>query len=160
MVNQLTMSRSEEEHEEGGNEIERVQAVPVRRHADKTGRWVAQVTITEAVEKAGLEAGNSLRYIPGEVENLGLVPALGFPSGDGRTDDLARKITRAGNERGAAYRVVIPPEVLETLAIEDEEIGGDDPVKLTVYAGDGTIAFEPFDGRTLPAFDVEETTGV
>ncbi|AXR79910.1 hypothetical protein [Natrarchaeobaculum sulfurireducens] len=161
MAGQQIMTQNEAAHDEGEQaEIKRVETVTVRRHYDSNDNWIPEMTITESVRKAGLSPGDSIRYIPGELEELGLVPALGFPKGDGRVDRFARKITRAGNERGDAYRANIPMHVLEAMGIEEHEIGGDDPVKLTVYAGDRLLAFEPFDGREIPSLNVDEPTGV
>jgi hypothetical protein len=127
--------------------IREVQTVKVRREGSDEN-WSAIVSITEAIRKAGLEDGGSFRFDPRAVDELEMVPAMGAPDAvDGRSEPLTRNVREEG--ASGTLRLVLPDDVLDALEINDEEVGGDDPVEVTVWAGDQLLAFERAQERTV-----------
>jgi hypothetical protein len=128
--------------------IREVQTAKLRREGTDEN-WSAIVSITKAIRAAGLEDGGSFRFDPGAVDELGMVPAMGSPSAaDGRSEPLTRNIREEGTG-GSTLRLVLPDDVLEALGIDDDEVGGDDPVEVTVWAGDQLLAFERSEERMV-----------
>ncbi|MFW6382522.1 MAG: hypothetical protein ACOCZD_00605 [Haloferacaceae archaeon] len=137
--------------------IREVQTAKVRREGTDEN-WSAIVSITKAIRAAGLEEGGSFRFDPGAVAELGMVPALGSPDTvDGRSEPLSRNIRQEGTG-GKTLRLVLPDDVLEALDIDDDEVGGDAPVEVTVWAGEQLVAFERSEERTVE-IDREEKAG-
>ncbi|OYR71527.1 hypothetical protein DJ71_20495 [Halorubrum sp. E3] len=129
-------------------EIREVQTAKVRREGTDEN-WSAIVSITKAVRAAGLEDGGSFRFDPLAVEELGMVPALGSPeTADGRSESLTRNVRKEG-AGGKTLRLVLPEDVLEALDISDDEVGGDEPAEVSVWAGDQLVAFERSEERTV-----------
>jgi len=129
-------------------EIREVQTAKVRREGTDEN-WSAIVSITKAIRAAGLEDGGSFRFDPLAAEELGMVPALGSPeTADGRSEALTRNVRKEG-AGGNTLRLVLPDDVLEALDLTDDEIGGDEPAEVSVWAGDQLVAFEPLEERTV-----------
>jgi hypothetical protein len=151
----LIHHRQMTEHDEDVD-IREVQTAKVRRQGTDEN-WSAIVSITEAIRQAGLEDGGSFRFDPAAIEEIGMVPALGSDETvDGRTQPLTRNIKREGKRESPSLRLVLPDEVLEALGITDDEIGGDDPVEVTVWAGENLLGFERSEERTV-AIDREDS---
>ncbi|PHQ45150.1 hypothetical protein DJ68_14690 [Halorubrum sp. C3] len=128
--------------------IREVQTATVRREGTDEN-WSAIVSITKAVRAAGLEDGGSFRFDPSAIDELGMVPALGSPeTADGRSEPLTRNVRKEGTG-GSTLRLVLPDEVLDALDIPDEDVGGDDPAEVSVWAGDELVAFERSEERTV-----------
>jgi hypothetical protein len=128
--------------------IREVQTAKVRREGTDEN-WSAIVSITKAIRAAGLEDGGSFRFDPAAIDELGMVPALGAPETvDGRSEPLSRNVRQEGTG-GRTLRLVLPDDVLEALGIDDDEVGGDAPVEVTVWAGDQLLAFERSEERMV-----------
>ena len=133
-MTQLTHSLAEDE-----TDIQKVQTVPLRRIGTDENSVI--VSITDAVRAAGLEDGGSFRFMPGAVEELGMLPALGEEQEvDGRSERLTRNIYREGAGE-STLRLIIPPSALREI-VDPESIDWEDPPEVNVWAGDRLLAFE------------------
>lgn len=120
--------------------IQPVQTATLRQHGSKR---LYQLTVTTAINAAGLADGGSVRFDLDTLDELGLVPAIGSTQeSDGRRREaaLTRNIITEG--QGNVYRITIPHAVLAALGIDLETINWDDPPTFTVYAGDRVLALE------------------
>jgi hypothetical protein len=128
--------------------IRHVQTAPI--HKDTNGTY--RVVVTAAVRMAGLGQGALFRYIPEEVDNLGVVPALGSEDGEGSLRDQR---TYTVEKTATALRLTIPRAALDALGIDTEAIpdpGADhneQPPLVDVFAGDRMIAFDASSGISL-----------
>ena len=130
--------------------IDEIQTVTVRERQSQSGRLIL-VSLTPAIRAAGLEAGGSFRFQPGAVDEIGMLPALGFgPDEDISSGPLTRKILAEGTG-GQTLRLHIPEEALEAIPgfPEIDAIDWDDPPELTVFAGDRMLAFELAESRSV-----------
>ena len=130
--------------------IREVQTATLRQHESQSSSSF-RVSITPAIRAAGLESGGSFRFMPSEVDELGVLPALGSEeSVDGRREPLARNIRREGANQGT-LRLVIPREALEAIPgfPDVDAIDPEDPPELTVWAGDRMLAFELAERRSV-----------
>ena len=138
----MTNKPADREDEQGSENvpIRHIQTVHIR-YDEHTGKY--RLTLTPAIRAAGLDANAMFRYLPEEVDELGLVPALGVEDGitsprDGRTYSVVAE------GKGDVFRLQIPETALEALGIEpDPETAkeGNLPM-LDVFAGDRMIAFD------------------
>jgi len=120
-------------------------APPRRERANENG---IIVSLTEAIRAAGLESGGSFRFVPGAVEDLEMLPALGSDeSVDGRSHPYRRNIRREGTHQ-STLRLVIPQQAFATL-LDPDSIDWADPPLLNVWAGDQLLAFEVADKRSV-----------
>ena len=120
-------------------DIQKIQTVPLRRTGAEENTVI--VSITEAIRAAGLGDGGSFRFIPGAVEELGMVPALGSEQeADGRSERLTRTIYREGAGE-KTLRLIIPPAALRKI-VDPESIDWENPPEVAVWAGDRMLAFE------------------
>jgi hypothetical protein len=120
-------------------DIQKVQTAPLRRTGAEENTVI--VSITEAIRAAGLGDGGSFRFVPGAVEELGMVPALGSEQeADGRSEQLTRTIYREGAGE-KTLRLIIPREALTEL-LDPESIDWEDPPEVNVWAGDRMLAFD------------------
>lgn len=125
--------------------IQQVQTVPLRLRQRSV-----LVSITEAIKVAGRADGGSFRFDPAAYDELGMVPALGSGERvDGRRSEhgLARNVHKEGGS--GTLRLVIPPEVLDTLGIDTDDVDWDNPPELTVWAGADLLAFSRPEERTV-----------
>ena len=91
--------------------IREVQTATLRQHESQSSSSF-RVSIMPAIRAAGLESGGSFRFMLGEVDERGMLPALeSEKSVDGRREPLARNIRREGANQGT-LRLVIPREAL------------------------------------------------
>jgi hypothetical protein len=130
--------------------IDEIQTVTVRKRQSQHGRLIL-VSLTPAIRAAGLEAGGFFRFQLGAVDEIGMVPALGFGPDEGiSSGPLTRKILAEGTG-GQTLRLHIPEEALETIPgfPEIDAIDWDDPPELTVFAGDRMLAFELAESRSV-----------
>lgn len=133
-MTQLTNPMAEDEID-----IQKVQTVPLRRTGTEESTVI--VSITEAIRAAGLGDGGSFRFVPGAVEELGMVPALGSEQeADGRSEQLTRTIYREGAGE-KTLRLIIPPPALREI-VDPESIDWENPPEIDVWAGDRMLAFE------------------
>lgn len=119
------------------------------RHGSEYNQY--RLTLTKAIRAAGLGVNAMFRYLPEEVDELGLVPALGSEGGGLHNDDRTYSVAGEG-KTGAALRLQIPEEALNALDIDtDYEAAqaGELPL-LDVYAGDRLLAFDKSSDRTIP----------
>lgn len=142
-----SQATTEQASEDDETAIRHVQTAPIREDTNGTYR----VTITAAIRAAGLGSGALFRYIPEEVDNLGVVPALGSDGGAGSVRDQRTYTVEGGGETGDALRLTIPESALDALGIDVEAIGTDDgmPPLVDVFAGDRMIAFDASSGISL-----------
>ena len=149
MDNRDSQPTHEQASEGDETAIRHVQTAPIR--ADTNGTY--RVTITAAIRAAGLGDGALFRYIPEEVDNLGVVPALGSEGGKGSLRDQRTYTVEGAGETGTALRLSIPEVALDALGIDVEDIPGpgDDgkPPLVDVFAGDRMIAFDASSGISL-----------
>lgn len=146
-VNPMAMASTQPMTDDNDVEVREVQTAKVRREG--TDKKSAIVSITKAIRAAGLEDGGSFRFDPRAIEELGMVPALGSPeTADGRSESLTRNVREEGTG-GKTLRLVLPEDVLEALDISDDEVGGDEPAEVSVWAGDQLVAFERSEERTV-----------
>ena len=130
--------------------IREVQTATVRERPSQHGDAVV-VSLTRAIRAAGLEDGGSFRFDPAAVDELGMLPAIGFeevlPTA---RNSLVRKILNEG-VGGSTLRLHIPEEALEAIPgfPPVEEIDWDDPPELSVWAGDRMLAFELAESRSV-----------
>lgn len=138
------MREQTDEHDENVP-IRHVQTVPIRYEDRGDGKGLYHVGITPSIHAAGLDADGMFRFIPEEVDELGVVPALGSDEGDGHIrDSRTYSVRYTGSKEDKALRLTIPEAALEALDIEpDPEAAqaGELPL-LDVYAGDRLIAFD------------------
>ena len=130
--------------------IDEIQTVTVRERQSQHGRLIV-VSLTPAIKAAGLEAGGSFRFQPGAIDEIEMLPALGFgPDEDISDGPLTRKILAEGTG-GQTLRLHIPEEALEAIPgfPEIDAIDWDDPPELTVWAGDRMLAFELAESRSV-----------
>ena len=150
MNNRDSQPTNEQASEDNETAIRHVQTAPIREDTNGTYR----VTITAAIRAAGLGGGALFRYSPEEVDNLGVVPALGSNGGAGSVRDQRTYTVEGGGETGGALRLTIPETALDALGIDIEAIPGpgtDDemPPLVDVFAGDRMIAFDASSGISL-----------
>ena len=120
-------------------DVRKVQTVPLRRTGTEESTVI--VSVTEAIRAAGLEDGGSFRFMPGAVEELGMLPALGEEHEvDGRSEDLTRNIYREGAGE-STFRLIIPPSALREI-VDPENIDWKNPPEVDVWVGDRMLAFE------------------
>ena len=142
---------AEQAAEDDETAIRHVQTAPIREDTNGTYR----VTITAAIRAAGLGDGALFRYIPEEVDNLGVVPALGSEGGKGSLRDQRTYTVEGAGETGTALRLSIPKAALDALGIDVEVIPGpgadhgEMPPLVDVFAGDRMIAFDVSSGISL-----------
>ena len=142
-------------HEDEGDVVIRpAGTIPIKLKQSEN-QWVPVITVTDAVEMAGIDPNASIRFDPQMYEETGgFIPAIqmGGPQSamtDGRGDELMRSILVEGAENNPAYRITLPPVVLDKLGIpremikEAEESGG--KVFVNVFAGDEMIAISRAD---------------
>jgi hypothetical protein len=110
------------------------------------------ITATEAIRAAGLDGDSMFRYVPEEVDNLGVVPALGSEGGEGYVRDSRTYSVRDNGNKYASYRLTIPEAVLEALEIDpDPEAAKNNELPmLDVFAGDRMIAFGKSNAIAVP----------
>jgi len=121
--------------------IDEIQTVTVRERRSQHGNSIV-VSLTPAIRAAGLEGGGWFRFQPEAIDEIGMVPAIGFgPDKDVSSGPLTRKILSEGS---GTLRLHIPEEALEVIPgfPEIDAIEWDDPPELTVWAGDRMLAFE------------------
>ena len=119
--------------------IQKVQTAPLRRTGAEENTVI--VSITEAIRAAGLDDGGSFRFVPGAIDELGMVPALGSEQeADGRSEQLTRNIYREGAGE-KTLRLIIPPAALREI-VDPESIDWSNPPEVAVWAGDRMLAFE------------------
>jgi len=129
--------------------VRHVQTAKIRYRPD-TDQY--RVSLTGAIRAAGLGANAMFRYLPEEVDELGLVPALGAEEGELPNDERTYSVVGTGPDMGT-LRLQIPETVLAALGIDtDPEAAqaGELPL-LDVYAGDRMIAFDKSSARAIPA---------
>ena len=148
-VQPMSTEPEHQEDEQGALPIRHVQTVEVSERTDSDGY---RATVTEAVRAAGLEEGASFQFQPYEIEELGLIPALGAaPDEDAPKDRHTRIATGDG---GTSMRLAMPAEVVETLEqhTEREHEPDDDEFRLLVdvFAGERMIAFAPAEAIEIP----------
>ena len=130
--------------------ITEIGTVPIRYHSS-----TYRVSITDAVERAGLEDGGAFIFDPDAIDELGgLLPALGTENkADGRRSKFGRSIAVEGNEQRRVFRIAIPPEALEELGYDLDEVRAadeeDNPLGITVHAGPELLAFERPSEQTI-----------
>lgn len=137
--------------------------VPVRpvqtariRYKPSTDQY--RLTLTQAIRAAGLDKNATFRYVPEEVDQLGVVPALGSDSADTTLRDGRTYSVSSEGATGEALRLQIPAAALEALGIDTDTEEVDDLPLLDVYAGDQLLAFDISNAKTissdlLPGFD-------
>lgn len=116
------------------------------------------VSATEPIKYAGDPA--AVVYAPHLVDEMGLVPAEGFPERlTGQSSKFGRVVRMTGEDQ--QYRSVsIPPEVLEALGYDVEAIRNQidddesEAVHIRILAGENLIAFERPEQREV---DVDES---
>jgi hypothetical protein len=129
--------------------VRHVQTAKIRYRPD-TDQY--RVSLTDAIRAAGLGADAMFRYLPEEVDELGLVPALGADDGKLPNDDRTYSVVGTG-PTGETLRLQMPEDALDALGIDtDPETAqaGELPL-LDVYAGDRMIAFDKSSARAIPA---------
>lgn len=120
-------------------DVREVETVPLRR--EKSDEQTIVVSITDAIRAAGLEDGGSFRFVPGSVEEIGMLAALGSEEAiDGRSERFTRNIRSEGGDR-YTRRLVIPREAVGEL-IDTDSIDWENPPEVDVWAGDRMLAFE------------------
>jgi hypothetical protein len=118
--------------------VQKVQTARLRQQ--DSGTEAVIVTVSDAIQAAGLEDGGSFRFVPSSVEETGMLAVLGSEeSADGRSDRYARNIRQEG--RGQTRSLVIPPDALREL-LDPESIDWEDPPEVDVWAGDRMLAFD------------------
>jgi hypothetical protein len=128
--------------------IDEIQTVTVRERKSQHGNSIV-VSLTPAIRAAGLESGGWFRFQPGAVDEIGMLPALGFGSDEDVSEGpLTRKILFEGS---GTIRLHVPEEALEAIPgfPEIDAIEWDDPPELTVFAGDRMLAFELAESRSV-----------
>ena len=140
------MSTEPEQQDQEPLPIQHVQTVELSQNAD-TGQYRA--TATEAVRAAGLGEGATFQFKPYEIEELGMIPALGASADeDAPRDRYTRTATTDGK---ASIRLTLPNEVVEELESEaGEEHDSEHPLLLDVFAGDRVLALAPAEGIDVP----------
>lgn len=140
----------EHQDDEQAMPIQHVQTVEVRERTDNDGY---RATVTEAVRAAGLEEGSSFQFQPYEIDELGLIPALGAGPNENAPKDRHTRI--ATGDGGSSLRLAMPGEVIEALEQHTErehEPDDDDEFRLLVdvFAGERMIAFAPAEAIEIP----------
>lgn len=145
----MSTEPNHQEDEQEALPIRHVQTVEVRERSDSDGY---RATVTEAVRAAGLEEGASFQYQPYEIDELGLIPALGASADENAPKDRHTRI--ATGDGGTSIRLTIPSEIVESLQqhAEREHQPDDDEFRLLVdvFAGDRMIAFAPAESIEIP----------
>lgn len=145
-----TMANEQSNENEGGDEnvpIRHVQTARVR-YDDQTGQF--KLTLTPAIRAAGLDQNAMFRFIPEEVDNLGLVPALGSKSGTGNLRDERTYSVSPAGAAGEVLRLQIPEDALDALGIDTDAAKEDEAPLLDVFAGDRMIAFDKSNAIAIP----------
>lgn len=111
-----------------------------------------RLTLTPAIRAAGLGEDAVFRFIPEEVDNLGVVPALGSEDASGHVRDNRTYSVISGGATGDAFRLQIPEAALDALGIDTSTAAAetDDLPLLDVYAGDRMIAFDRSSAIAIP----------
>ena len=111
----------------------------VRVGCDERGRMRLQ--LTEAIRAAGLGDSDDVmfRYVPEEVDNLGVVPALGMEESVTSPRDSR---TYSVDNAGGRNRLEISEDVLTALDIDIDAVKAGNGPLLDVFAGDRMIAFD------------------
>ena len=138
------MSTEPEQQEQEPLPIQHVQTVEVQQ---KTGSNEYRATITEAVRAAGLKEGATFQFKPYEIEELGVIPALGAAADEDAPRD--RHTRTATTDGKASIRIALPKEVVEALESHAESERDEDeehPLLLDVFAGERMIALAPAEG--------------
>jgi hypothetical protein len=140
------MSTEPEQQDQEPLPIQHVQTVEVRQ---KTGTNEYRATITEAVKAAGLDEGATFQFKPHEIEELGVIPALGAAADeDAPRDRYTRTATTDGK---ASIRIALPEEVVEALeSYTEHEHNEEHSLVIDVFAGERMIALAPAGGFDVP----------
>jgi predicted flap endonuclease-1-like 5' DNA nuclease len=140
------MSTEPEQQDQEPLPIQYVQTVELLQEAH-SGQYRA--TVTEAVRAAGLNEGATFQFKPYEIEELGVLPALGASADENAPRD---RYTRTATTDGkASIRLTLPTEVVEALESQaGREHDSEHPLLLDVFAGERLLAFAPAEGIDVP----------
>jgi hypothetical protein len=119
----------------------------VRIGCDERGR--IRLQLTEAIRAAGLGDSDDVmfRYVPEEVDNLGVVPALGMEESVTSPRDSR---TYSVDNAGGRNRLEISEDVLTALDIDIDAVKAGNGPLLDVFAGDRMIAFDKSNAIAVP----------
>jgi hypothetical protein len=131
--------------------IRHVQTVEIRYNEERND---FRITVSAAVKAAGLGKGATFQFKPHEIEELGVIPALGAAADEDAPRDQNTR-TVVGRTEGW-LELALPRSVVDSLAeslgIEVDE-GGNLSEQLPlvdIFAGDRMIALAPAEGFDLP----------
>jgi len=151
------MSTEPEQQDQEPLPIQHVQTVELLQEAH-SGQYRA--TVTEAVRAAGLNEGATFQFKPYEIEELGVLPALGASADENAPRD---RYTRTATTDGkASIRLTLPTEVVEALESQaGREHDSEHPLAQAVVEGarDRDVAVEaPEDFENVPGMGVRAST--
>ena len=148
----MTANNAAADHE--GEQSAENENVPIRHiqtvriGCDERGR--IRLQLTEAIRAAGLGDSDDVmfRYVPEEVDNLGVVPALGMEESVTSPRDSR---TYSVDNAGGRNRLEISEDVLTALDIDIDAVKAGDGPLLDVFAGDRMIAFDKSSAIAVPS---------